>query len=206
MTSVPLPNFANAVAPSSIGSSTANYGGCNTTSPFSVFPPPGAYQLYVQIPQITLTSIDNYWYGPNALPPIANDITITGITTPGNFTQLIASHTGDPTPVTATAFRFFYVSGGFSGEVETFGVPSSPVAGKLTLQNVVLEGGYAKGGDAGYGGGGAGMGGAIFNHGTLVLQNVSLIGNTAEPGSATPRTESTTVAAGSGKQGSEYTF
>ena len=180
---ITLANFANAVAPTSIGSAAGDIGGCQTTPPYvGLFPPSGPYLLIVQIPQITLTSIDNYWYGPNALPPIANDITITGFIAPGNYTKLTASHTGDPTPATADAFRFFYVSGGFSGEVETFGVPSFPVAGKLTLQNVVLEGGYAKGGDAGYGGGGAGMGGAIFNQGTLVLTNVSLIGNTAQGG------------------------
>lgn len=179
---ITLANFANAVAPGSIGSVTTSYVGCNTTPPFDFFPPSGPYMLIVQIPKITLTSADNYWYGPNALPPIANDITITGAIAPGNYTQLVASHIGDPAPATADAFRFFYVSGGFSGEIETFGVPSFPEAGTLTLQNVVLRGGYAKGGDAGYGGGGAGMGGAIFNQGTLQLVNVSLIGNTAQGG------------------------
>ena len=85
------------------------------------------------------------------------------------------SHTGDPTPTTANAFRFFYVSGGLR---RTAGRLAD--AGQMT----VLQGGYAKGGDSGYGGGGAGMGGAIFNQGSLTLSSVSLIGNTAQGGAA----------------------
>jgi len=121
-------------------------------------------------PTIVLTTIDNYWYGPNALPPIASDITINAT---GANTTLRAQHAGDPTPVTVNAFRFFYVSGGME-------LP----AGTLTLSNFVLQGGYAKGGGSDYGGGAAGMGGAIFNQGALVLNNVALIGNTAQGGSA----------------------
>ena len=122
--------------------------------------------LITNTPTIPLTSIDNYWYGPNALPPIASSIEIDG-----GGTTLIAQHTGDPTPATANAFRFFYVSGGME-------LP----AGSLTLYDLVLQGGYAKGGDAGIGGGGAGLGGGIFNQGSLTLQSVSLIGNSAVGG------------------------
>jgi hypothetical protein len=122
-------------------------------------------------PTITLTSIDNYWYGPNALPPIASDIRISAY---GMITMLLTQHTGDPTPATADAFRLFYVSGGLSGEL---------AQGMLTLENLVLQSGYAKGGDGGYGGAGAGMGGAVFNQGALDLRNVALIGNTAQGGS-----------------------
>jgi hypothetical protein len=125
--------------------------------------------ITVHIPAITLITIDNYWYGPNALPPIASSISI--LPAAGTLT-LIASHIGDPTPTTSNAFRFFYVSGGME-----------LAAGSLNLVNVVLRGGYAKGGDSGTGGGGAGMGGAVFNQGSLSLVNVSLIGNAAQGGS-----------------------
>src|SRR5450432_1839169 len=70
----------------------------------------------------TFTAVDNYWYGPNALPPIQSNITVEG-----NGAVLVASHTGDPTPSAANAFRFFYVSGGLNGELP-FGL--------LTLHNL----------------------------------------------------------------------
>jgi hypothetical protein len=113
----------------------------------------------------TFTQKQNDWYGPNALPPIQSTMTIEG-----NGATLVASHTGDPTPATADAFRFFYVSGGWE---------SPP--GALTLHDLTLRGGYAKGGDAG-GGGGAGMGGAIFNQGSLTLLSVTFTNNTAHGG------------------------
>ncbi len=47
---------------------------------------------------------------------------------------------------TSDALRFFYVSGGLSGLS----------AGSLTLRNLTLENGLAKGGDSGFGGGGMG--------------------------------------------------
>jgi len=115
----------------------------------------------------TFTTADNWWYGPNALPPIASNIVINGY-----GSTLAASHLGDPMPVTANAFRLFYVSGGLELR-----------AGNLTLNNLTLSGGYAKGGDSKIGGGGAGIGGAIFNQGQLTLSSVALIGNTAQGGS-----------------------
>jgi hypothetical protein len=163
-----LANYANGVTAASVGSATNDSGACTTLPPPFPAYPTGPYELQVIPTQITLTTIDNYWYGPNALPPIASNITIQPIA--GTLT-LTASHTGDPTPATANAFRFFYVSGGL--EI---------AAGSLTLNDAILQGGYAKGGDSQYGGGGAGMGGAIFNQGNLALANVSLIGNTAQGG------------------------
>jgi len=163
-------NAANnaGVVGAAIGSATVELGTCvNTPS----VPTAGENILSVSVSPIMLTTIDNYWYGANALPPIASSITIAH-TTP--ILTLIASHTGDPTPATANAFRFFYISGGFAGELP---------GGALTLLNATLQGGYAKGGDSGFGAGGAGMGGAIFNQGALTLTNVSLIGNTAKGGS-----------------------
>ena len=133
-------------------------------------------------PTITLTSADNYWYGPNALPPIASDISIGNANGVATGATIVAVHAGDPTPQTINAFRLFYVSGGLAGELP---------AGSLTLQGMVLEGGHAKGGNGGfYAGGGAGMGGAIFNQGDLALFNVSLIGNTARGGNQNDNTVS----------------
>ena len=164
-------NVANnaGIVGANIGSATVNLGICGAPPSF---PAAGTNALLVEVPVITLTTIDNYWYGPNALPPIASAITIVASSGAG---ALVASHTGDPTPLTANAFRFFYVSGGLAGELP---------AGSLTLVNMILQGGYAKGGDSGTGGGGAAMGGAIFNQGALALTNVSLIGNHAQGGGA----------------------
>jgi hypothetical protein len=108
-----------------------------------------------------LDKVLNYWYGPNALPPISSDITISGY-------RATIERSGGPD------FRFFYVSNSKYG-----GLPT----GSLTLKNLTLEGGVAKGGDGGQGGGGLGAGGAIFNQGTLVLNHVAMKDNTAEGGS-----------------------
>jgi hypothetical protein len=153
-------NTANGVMPTAYGSSTPD-GDC----PGGVA---GSNTIVINVPTVTLTTIDNYWYGPNALPPIASTILILG---DGQVTTIRAVHTGDPKPATANAFRLFYVSGGMELH-----------AGALTIVDLVLQGGYAKGGDSGQGGGGAGMGGAIFNQGYLSLKYVSLIGNTAQGG------------------------
>jgi len=142
-------------------------------------------------PTIVLDGIDNYWYGRNALPPIATDIHIIGADA---GTTLQAVHTGDPTPDAAHAFRFFYVSGGLDGQIHDNA--AQPVAGTLTLENIVLQGGYTKGGNSRFGGGGAGMGGAIFNQGTLKLFDVALIGNVAQGGGYDPLGPATLYAGG----------
>lgn len=116
----------------------------------------GAYQVTVP---------DNWWYGPNAFPAISSAITIQG-----NGAEILGGN-GNPGP-----FRFFYVSGGFSG------LP----AGSLTLIDLRLTGGFAQGGNGGEGtgggGGAAGMGGAIFNQGQLILLQVQLVANQAVAG------------------------
>ena len=67
----------------------------------------------------------------------------------------------------ASNFRLFFVSS----------------AGGLTLDNLELRSGFARGGNGFSGGGGAaGLGGAIFNQGTLTVRNSLLDGNTAQGG------------------------
>ena len=112
------------------------------------------------------TTANNYWYGPDALPAISSTVTING-------NGAVLERDPSLPLTTAGEMRFFYVSGGLSG------LP----AGSLTLNNLTLEGGYAKGGDSNQGGGGLGAGGAIFNQGTLSLNGVTLTNNTAQGGS-----------------------
>ena len=59
----------------------------------------------------------------------------------------------------------------------------SPGPGRLTLRDVTLADGLAKGGDSFLGGGGAGMGGAIFSQGTVLIERSTLTGNVARGGS-----------------------
>jgi hypothetical protein len=109
-----------------------------------------------------LATVNNFWYGPNGLPAISSNLTIHGN---GAIIQR------DPSSSTPN-FRLFYVSGGLE---------LSP--GSLSMDNVVLQGGVAKGGDSNEGGGGLGAGGAIFNQGTLKLTDVTLDNNQAMGGS-----------------------
>jgi hypothetical protein len=114
----------------------------------------------------TFAAPDNFWYGPNALPAISSDITIQGDSTNGAVIER------DAGLGTGTPFRLFYVSGGLSGLD----------AGTLTLRNLTLQNGLAKGGDSFQGGGGLGAGGAIFSQGTVALDGVTLTNNTAQGG------------------------
>jgi hypothetical protein len=56
--------------------------------------------------------------------------------------------------------------------------------GDLTLENLTLSGGSARGGSSASGGGAAGLGGAIYNQGTLRILGCTLTGNEAVGGSA----------------------
>jgi hypothetical protein len=113
----------------------------------------------------SLTKVDNYWYGPDGLPPIDSTVIIHG----NGATIARDTNPADKTP----DFRLFYVSGGME-------LP----AGSLTMDNVTLEGGVAQAGNSGTGGGGMGAGGAIFNQGTLNLTGVTLTNNEALGGSS----------------------
>lgn len=116
----------------------------------------------------TAPDLQNSWYGPNALPPIASDITIEG-----NGATLLRD-------AAAPRFRFFFVGAdpAAAATLDYF----SPGAGRLTLRNITLRGGLVRGGASTSGGGGAGMGGAIFNQGRVVITGSTLVGNTAQGG------------------------
>jgi hypothetical protein len=126
-----------------------------------------------------LTTPDNYWYGPNGLPAIANTITINGN---GATIERAGS----------TPFRIFYVSGGLD----------TLPAGQLTLESLTVQGGLAQGGAGGTGlyggGGGAGLGGAILNGGTLDLNGVTLTQNIAQGGNGGYASNQITLGGGGG--------
>jgi hypothetical protein len=117
----------------------------------------------------SIDSPDNFWYGPNALPPIASTILIEGN---GATLNIVAG--------TSPRLRFFFV-GADPNSSATPGY-NTPGRGALTLHNLTLTGGRQLGGAVGYGGGGAGMGGAIYNQGVLFLDAVTLAGNSATGG------------------------
>jgi hypothetical protein len=119
----------------------------------------------------TMSSANNKWYGPNALPPISSNITIQG------------SDSTIERNSAADNFRLFFV-GADPADPDTLGY-TSPGAGSLTLEGVTLSNGHAKGGNSQRGGAGAGMGGAIFNMGSLTVTGSAFSGNVAEGGDAT---------------------
>jgi uncharacterized repeat protein (TIGR01451 family) len=107
----------------------------------------------------TLTVRHNTDFGYNGLPGILSDSGHSLSIENG----VIERSSAGGTP----SFRLLHISTG----------------GDLTLRNVTLRNGLAKGGDgAAGGGGGAGLGGAIFNQGTLVIENSTINGNTARGG------------------------
>lgn len=59
-------------------------------------------------------------------------------------------------------------------------------SGSVTIQNIDLKNGKAKGGDSAWGGGGAGLGGALFVYsGNVTVRNVTCYNNNAEGGNDT---------------------
>ena len=132
-----------------------------------------------------VTGVNNDWYGPNGLPPIANGITIDG-----NGATISRSLSGPD-------FRLFFV-GANPNDTSTKNYVS-PGPGTLALNDVTLEGGLAQGGGSDLGGGGAGMGGAIFNQGTVVIDDSTLTDNVAQGGNA----GDTSVGSGGGGIGTD---
>ncbi|HEY1991298.1 MAG TPA: hypothetical protein VGH71_02470, partial [Gammaproteobacteria bacterium] len=88
-------------------------------------------------------SVDDDWYGPNGLPPIASKITIVGDS--GGTVIRRSPNQG------VQAFRIFFVSGGQS--LANYKPPTDfstlPSRGSLTLVNLTLENGLAQGGAGG---------------------------------------------------------
>jgi uncharacterized repeat protein (TIGR01451 family) len=117
----------------------------------------------------TLTSPDNYWYGPNGLPPIGDDITIEGN---GALIERAGS----------LSLRFFFVSR--KTLTDGINVVGGADRARLVLRDLTLRNGRAEGGSGQAGGGGAGMGGAIFSQGVLHLERVTLEGNVAQGGAS----------------------
>src|SRR5262249_53187348 len=104
-----------------------------------------------------------FFMGPNAYPVVNSTITIVGNG---------ATIARDPN---APPFRLFTVAG-----PDIQATPGYPSTGSLTLRNLTLSGGLARGGNgADGGGGGAGLGGAIFSAGAVSMENVTLSGNQA---------------------------
>lgn len=135
-----------------------------------------ADNLLILTPSCTyrLTTVDNYWYGANALPPIASKVTIEG-----NGATIYRDDS-------SINMRFFFVAGPPT-PTRAVGGQRGLDPGSLVLRNLTLQGGHAHGGIGGgsraSGGGGAGLGGAIFAQGQVTLQGVTLSDNQAEGGS-----------------------
>ena len=111
---------------------------------------------------ITFAAADNWWFGPNALPPIASEITIDGgvqgVTLKMDFSGWAAGVT--------RRLRFFYVGVDPRGTAVFPADMATPGAGQLTLRNLTLEGGRQQGGSSG------GVGGALG--GLAALSRVTL--------------------------------
>ncbi|MBS0657516.1 MAG: cadherin-like domain-containing protein [Verrucomicrobia bacterium] len=127
----------------------------------------GANTIVLADGSYDVSTVHNFWYGPNGLPPIRSAITIRN-----NGNGATIRRTG------AANYRLFYVAGGSP----TIGPAGT---GSLTLVNLTLSGGSAVGGAGGAlsgGGGGLGAGGAIYNQGALRIVNCTLTGNSATGG------------------------
>ncbi len=158
----------------------ASVDGCQVqgSAPYSIDLQQG--QTYV------LSEVANWWYGPNALPPVANAMIFDGH---GATLQV---------PSGTVRLRFFYV-GANPTATGTLGY-HTPGAGSLTLRELTLTGGRQHGGDSQFGGGGAGMGGAIFNHGLLLLDRVTLQDNRASGGNTLLSSEDNHSGGGMGQK------
>lgn len=132
----------------------------------------------------SLAMPDNYWYGPNALPPIASDITVEGNGAVVERAEM------------APKMRLLFVAGAPTPTAAVGGMRGLE-PGKLTLRNLTLRGGLARGGAGGScavsGGGGAGLGGALFAQGQVTLWGVTLWGNRAEGGAGGTGTSAVTL-------------
>jgi hypothetical protein len=103
---------------------------------------------------IALSTTGDETFGPSALL-VTSNVILDG----GSNSITIADNASDP-------MRLFYIVSG----------------GSLTLKNLTISGGTARGGGSGLGGGAAGLGGAIVNAGTLTIVQSALLNNSANGG------------------------
>ena len=111
-------------------------------------PAAGPNVIAVYIPTVTLTTIDNYWYGPNAAADCEHDC-----------------HFGDR-PGHDAPSRAHRRSDAGDGECVSLVLclgRNGTARGFADDRQCRAAGRLRQGGDSGNGGGGAGMGGAIFN-------------------------------------------
>ena len=161
---------------------------------------PGANTIHLAGGVYTLTKSVTTLYGFTGLPIISSAITIEG-------NGAIIERSG---AANTPNFRLFVVAG--PSDIDT--ATNQPVTtGNLTLHNLWLRGGRAKGGDSGggasngdnnpaaTGGGGMGAGGAIYNRGTLTISACTLSGNAARGGDGGASNSSSNGAAGGGGMG-----
>ncbi|MGQ9806815.1 MAG: hypothetical protein ACUVRP_12180, partial [Chlorobiales bacterium] len=115
---------------------------------------------------------------------VSGTITLSGPLPPLNYPTIING--GNTITISGNdQHRPFFVGAGTAPF--TAAAPASPT---VTIRNLSIIGGLAKGGNgAGGGGGGAGMGGAIFlNNGTLTVENVTFTENVARGGNGAAHT------------------
>jgi hypothetical protein len=124
-----------------------------------------------------------FFMGPNGLPLVQSDVTIEG-----NGATIARSSATSTAP-----FRLFTVAGPFTEIARQTANPAGVVAGypgtgALTLRNVRLTNGFARGGPGSTfygaygGGGGAGLGGCLLVAGSAVLDRSTVDGCVAEGG------------------------
>ena len=157
---------------------------------------PGPNTIVLTKSAYTLTQRNNALYGWTGLPLISSDVTIEG-------NGAIIERGSDPNTPT---FRLFVIAGPDDRDTNT----NLPVTtGSLTLRNLWLRGGLAKGGNGGSGygmdrgGGGMGAGGGIYNRGTLSLSACTLSTNTARGGDNGPESNGQDGGAGGGGMGGD---
>ena len=147
-----------------------------------------AHCIYSFVDAYTIDGALTSWYGPTALPSISMDLTIEG------QGAVIERSSGN-------RFRFFTVTADATNPA-TSGY-ASPGAGKLTLRDLTLRNGLAKGDNASLSaGGGAGLGGAIFNQGQLLLDRVTIRDSVAQGGAGSGLAQGGYTQGGGGGLGS----
>jgi hypothetical protein len=150
-------SLSEAIHSANSGSNVGGYTGASVGTNTISLAPGATYNL---------ATVDNAQFGRNGLPPITSTIVIEGR---GAVIQRAGPFLGE--------FRFFEISR--SGDILASAVPAGE--GHLTLRQVTLRNGLARGGCGA--GGGAGLGGAMYVRGTLLLEQSTLESNVAVGGS-----------------------